>query len=198
VIMHDATIDRMTAYNGRVKDFILDSLRGINVSDPIHPEWGQHAIPTFNEVLNLCKGKINIYLDFKDAAVADTYREIVNAGMEKNIVVYINAPHQFTEWRKIAPQIPLMISLPGTIKTKKKMNQLLDSLKIDVLDGSYDEYNSETLLAAKEKNVPVWADIQSVDEGPDQWNKALIYEFRGLQTDHPAALIRHLKKLKIR
>jgi glycerophosphoryl diester phosphodiesterase len=198
VIMHDATINRMTEYNGRVKDFMLDSLRRIKVMETLHPEWGLHLIPTFKEVLKLCRGKINIYLDFKDAPVAIAYKEIVMAGMERNIVVYINAPFQLTEWRKIAPQIPLMISLPKVITTKKEMLQLLDSLKIDVLDGSYDDYNAETLLAAQEKKVPVWADIQSADEGPNRWNTALVNDFGGFQTDHPRALIKYLKKKRIR
>jgi glycerophosphoryl diester phosphodiesterase len=198
VIMHDATIDRMTEYNGRVKDFMLDSLRRIKVMEPLHPEWGLHVIPTFKEVLKLCKGKINIYLDFKDATVTTAYREILNAEMEKNIVVYINVPHQFTEWRKIAPQMPLMISLPKVITAKEEMFELLDSVKIDVLDGSYDDYTAETLLAAKEKHIPIWADIQSEDEGPDRWNRALRYKFEGLQTDHPGALIKYLKKKRVR
>ena len=99
----------------------------------------------------MCKGKINIYLDFKDAAVEQTYKEIVTAGMENNVVVYINEPHQFEEWGTIAPNIPLMISLPKAIKTKAEMVQLLETFNIDILDGDYTEYNTETVLAAKEK-----------------------------------------------
>jgi len=177
---------------------VFDSLRQIKVREELHPEWGLHLIPTFREVLQLCKGKINIYLDFKEASAAVAYKEIVNAGMEKNIVVYINEPHQFTEWRKIAPQMPLMVSLPKAIKTKQEMIQLLNFLKIDVLDGDYDEYNGETVLAAKEKHVPVWADIQSADEGADRWDKVLALGLEGLQTNHPEALIEYLKKKEIR
>ncbi|HEX3024279.1 MAG TPA: hypothetical protein VHP12_03625, partial [Chitinophagaceae bacterium] len=140
---------------------------------------------------------INIYLDFKEASVAAAYKEIINAGMEKNIVVYINEPHQFIEWRKIAPQMPLMISLPKEIKTGQEMIQLLNDYKADVLDGSYEEYNAATVLAAKEKNIPIWADIQSGDENT-RWEKALSLGLEGLQTDHPKALIEYLTKKGIR
>lgn len=189
VIMHNATIDHMTGRQGQVSDFLFDSIRQIKVREPLYPEWGLHAIPTFKEVLQLCKGKINIYLDFKDAAVEQTYKEIVTAGMENNVVVYINEPHQFEEWGTIAPNMPLMISLPKAIKTKAEMVQLLETFNIDILDGDYTEYNTETVLAAKEKKVPVWADIQSPDEGPDQWNAVLTMGLAGLQSDHPKALI---------
>jgi glycerophosphoryl diester phosphodiesterase len=189
VIMHNATIDHMTAQQGEIKSFTLDALRKIKVREPLHPEWGMHTIPTFKEVLQLCKGKINVYLDFKDASVAQTYQEIIDAGMENNIVVYINEPHQFEEWGTIAPNMPLMISLPKAVKTTTEMNEVLHTFDIDILDGDYTEYNPETVAAATQKHIPIWADVQSKEEGPDQWNAALKLGLAGMQSDHPKALI---------
>ncbi|NNV56200.1 glycerophosphodiester phosphodiesterase family protein [Limnovirga soli] len=198
VIMHDATVDRMTGNKGLVKDFTLAQLQTIQLTQPQHAEWGTQPIPTFKQVLALCKGKINIYLDYKEAAVVTAYQEICNAGMEKNIVVYINQPAQFSSWRNIAPQMPLMISLPKAVKTKEEMFQLLDSLQIDVLDGDADDYTPATVMAAKEKHIPIWADIQSANENEESWNKALALGFPGLQTDHPKALINFLIKKGLR
>jgi glycerophosphoryl diester phosphodiesterase len=56
-------------------------------------------VPEFKEVLALCKGKINIYLDFKEADVAETWREIKAAGMEKHVVVYLNKEAQYQQWK---------------------------------------------------------------------------------------------------
>ena len=198
VIMHNSTIEDMTGQQGELSSFTFDSLRRIKVREPLHPEWGLHTIPTFKEVLQLCKGKINIYLDFKEASVAETNKQIIDAGMENNVVVYINEPHQFEEWGKIAPNMPLMISLPRAVKTRAEMLQVLNTFKIDILDGDYTEYNPETVLTAKEKKVPIWADIQSEDEGPAQWNVALALGLAGLQTDHPKALIEFLIKKGMR
>jgi len=188
VIMHDGTVNRMTEANGKVNEWLFDSLRTLKVADAAHPEWGLHNIPSFKEVLQLCKGKINIYLDFKAASVADAYKEIVAAGMEKNMIVYINAPQQFTDWRRIAPQMPLMISLPQKASNRQEMNKVLEEYKIDILDGNYNEYSVETILAAKEKGIPVWADIQSPEEAK-HWEAALKLGLQGLQTDHPKELI---------
>lgn len=173
VIMHDATLERMTGVKKRVKDLDLDSLNLLKIRDLNHFEWGQHAIPTFKEVLALCKNKINIYLDFKDASVEQSYKEIIEAGMKENVIVYINSKAQFDDWRRISPNMPLMISLPKAIKTASEMNDLLTSMKVDILDGNYAEYTAETVKAAFTKNVPIWADIQSRTEGPEQWEKQL-------------------------
>ncbi len=198
VIMHNASIEHMTGQAGEISSYAFDSLRKIKVRDLSHPEWGLHTIPTFKEVLQSCKGKINIYLDFKEASVAQTYKEIMDAGMENHVVVYINEPHQFGEWGTIAPNMPLMISLPKAVKTKAEMNEVLHTFDIDILDGDYTEYNTETVKAATEKHIPIWADVQSKEEGPDQWNAALKLGLAGLQSDHPKALIDFLIKKGIR
>jgi glycerophosphoryl diester phosphodiesterase len=198
VVMHDATINRMTGINGSIHNITFDSLRKLEVRESKHPEWGNHVIPTFQEVLKLSKRRINIYLDFKNASAKSAYNEIVAAGMENNVIVYINNPNQFTDWRNVAPNIPLMISLPGKVKTKEALFQVLEKYQTDLLDGNYNEYNVETVAAAKEKNIPIWADIQSIDENPTLWDKALNLSLQGLQTDHPKALIDYLKKKGIR
>jgi glycerophosphoryl diester phosphodiesterase len=196
--MHDATINRMTGINGSIENITYDSLRKLEVRDVNHPEWGNHTIPNFKEVLKLSKRKINIYLDFKNASAKAAYAEIVASGMENNVIVYINNPKQFTDWRNVAPKMPLMISLPGKVNSKEALFQVLEKFQIDLLDGNYSEYNLETVAAAKEKNIPIWADIQSVDENPLLWDKALNLSLKGLQTDHPKALIDYLKKKGIR
>ncbi len=198
VVMHDATINRMTGINGSIHNMTFDSLKKLEVRESKHPEWGYQTIPTFQEVLKLSKRKINIYLDFKNASAKAAYNEIVASGMENNVIVYINNPNQFTDWKNVAPNIPLMISLPGKVKNKEALFQVLEKNQTDLLDGNYNEYNAETVAAAKEKNIPIWADIQSVDENPTLWDKALNLSLQGLQTDHPKALIDYLKKKGIR
>ena len=198
VVMHDGTINRMTGLNGSIQNISFDSLRTLAIRESKHLEWGNHQIPSFKEVLKLSKRKINIYLDFKNASAKAAYTEILEAGMENNVIVYINSPKQFIDWRNVAPKMPLMISLPEKVNTKEALFQALDKYKVDLLDGNYSEYNVETVAAAKEKNTPIWADIQSVDENPILWDKAINLSLQGLQTDHPKALIEYLKKKGIR
>ena len=198
IIMHNSDIEHMTSIKGKVKEMRFDSLRKIMVKDPTHSEWGLHKIPTFNEVLELCKGKINIYLDFKDADVEKTYQEILAAHMEKNIMVYINAPSQYTAWRKIAPEMPLVISLPKKVNTDKQMKKMILRYKMEILDGDFSEYTAQAVFTAQQNHILVWPDIQSTDEGPECWDKALALGFDGLQTDHPAALIKYLISKGIR
>ena len=198
VIMHDATVNRMTNGIGKVSDLSWAELKQLKVIEKNHPEWPEQSIPLFSEVLKLCKGKINIYLDFKNADVNASYQALKKAGMQHSVIVYINAPRQLVEWKKIAPQIPLMVSLPDSVQSAAQLNSFLDQYKIHLLDGSYKEYTVEMVNAAKAKNIPVWPDIQSATEGPEQWEKAINLGFTGLQTDHPEAMVNYLKNKKRR
>ncbi len=198
VIMHDGTVNRMTNGIGKVSDLTWAELKQLKVIEKNHPEWPEQSIPLFSEVLKLCKGKINIYLDFKNADVNASYQALKKAGMQHSVIVYINAAHQLAEWKKIAPQIPLMVSLPDSVQSAAQLNSFLDQYKIHLLDGSYKEYTVEMVNAAKAKNIPVWPDIQSATEGPEQWEKAINLGFTGLQTDHPEAMVNYLKNKKRR
>jgi glycerophosphoryl diester phosphodiesterase len=86
VIMHDASVNRMTDDSGLIRNMTWEKLQTLTVRDRAHPEWGRQEIPLFTQVLDLCKGKIYVYLDFKSADPAAAWREIVKRGMEKEVI----------------------------------------------------------------------------------------------------------------
>lgn len=188
VVVHDATVDRTTDGKGRVADLTLAELRALKV---LNGEKKSHRIPEFKEVLKVCKGEINIYLDFKEADVTQTWEQIREAGMEKQVVVYLNKIPQYKQWRNVAPQMPLMTSLIDEVKNSAQLNIFLGQVKIEVLDNIA---SPEMVQTAAEKGVAVWLDVQSPSEGPDSWEEALGKGVHGLQTDHPAKLVAFLKE----
>lgn len=198
VILHNANLSDMTGYDKDVRDMLFDSLRKIKIRDPFYQEWGLHIIPTLQEVLQLCKGKINIYINFEDADVAQTFKTIFDAGMQEHVLIYIHEPHQFEAWGTMAPMMPLAMSLPEKIDTKVAMLSLLQTFNIDILNGNYTAFNAATITAAKETSVPVWADTLSLEEDAIQWNAAVGLGFNGLQTNHPKQLIDFLKAKGLR
>ncbi|MBS1609348.1 MAG: glycerophosphodiester phosphodiesterase family protein [Bacteroidetes bacterium] len=194
VIMHDASVDRMTNGKGKVNELSYKEIKELKITDKHKQGLPVYTIPTFKEVLNTCKGKTGIYLDFKDADPAKVYTMIREAGMEKNVVIYLNKEEQYYEWKKVAPEMPLMSSPPENAKDSSVLQQFLAKWDIAALDGSVDEYTDEMLKTTEANHVAVWLDVQSADEGPDKWNRALQKGIRGLQTDHPEKLIRYLKE----
>lgn len=198
VIMHDATVDRMTNGKGKVKDLTYKEIKELKVADKKNQNSPAYSIPTFKEVLNTCKGKIGIYLDFKDADAEKVYAMIKETGMEKNIIVYLNKEEQYYQWKKAAPPMPLMSSPPENAKDINAFQEFLNKWDVSVLDGSLDEYTDEMLKIAGANHVAVWLDVQGSDEGPAKWDTAIKRGIKGLQTDHPAKLVQYLRSKNLR
>jgi glycerophosphoryl diester phosphodiesterase len=188
VIMHDKSIDRMTNGEGNLNDLSWSMLSHYKVIDKKRPQLGEHKIPLFAEVLDMCKGKIKIYLDFKEADVKATWELICTMGMENSFVVYINHLDQYQDWRAIAPQVPLMVSLPDSVNSVGSLKNFLQEVDAEVLDGDCKNYSPEMVQLALVNHRQVWLDFQQYDEGPEQWRKGIFLGIQGFQTDRPKEL----------
>ena len=71
VSIHNKDIDSYVANGelGLVSEMTLEQLKQLDIGSRISPEWSNERIPTFEEILGLCKGRVGIYLDLKDASV---------------------------------------------------------------------------------------------------------------------------------
>ncbi len=188
VLMHDATVDRTTDGKGRVADLTLAAIKDMKIRST---DGKEYRVPTFEEALQACKGKLNIYLDFKSADVTAAWEQLKAAGMEKRVVVYLNSREQYSTWRTIAPAVPLMTSLPAEIKTTEQLAIFLQQTQIRVLDNITD---SAMIAVARQYHVMVWLDVQHPAEGPADWKEAMEKGVQGMQTDHPEALVRFLDR----
>ncbi|MBV8390427.1 MAG: glycerophosphodiester phosphodiesterase family protein [Mucilaginibacter sp.] len=197
VSMHDGTVDRMTNAKGPVKDKTLAEIEQLQVKSRDSLDKTVYRVPTFEEILKLCKDKIYIYIDFKNAPASATYAMLKKYGMEKQVLVYINAIQQFIDWRHVAPDMPLMFSMPNSVKDVEGMKTFINQVKPDILDGGWKEYTKEMVQFANEQHIPIWPDIQSKDEDKN-WDAAVALGLKGLQTDHPAALIKYLEEKGLR
>jgi len=193
ISMHDASINRMTDSQGLIKDLTLQQVKELKVHVKNKPDTTTYHIPTFEQILELCRDKIYIYVDFKEADATATLNVLKQYHMEKQVLVYINKASQIADWRKTDPTMPLMLSMPDSVKDAGAMKKFIDIYHPDVLDGNYNTYTHDMLQFAASAKLPVWPDAQSLLEGPPVWDKAIAIGLKGLQTDNPPALIKYLE-----
>ncbi len=192
VLCHNETVDATTNGTGLVSHLTWKEIAVLRIRSR---DGKEYHIPDFSQVLKLCKNRINIYLDFKEAEVAETYRQIRTAGMEKQVVVYLNKESQYASWRKSAPRMPLMSSLPEFIRTREQLQALMEKMPLQVLDNVTD---TSRLRLAREAGIHVWLDVQGKDERPAKWKAAMEKGVQGLQTDYPKQLIEYLNQRRLR
>ncbi len=192
VSLHDASVTRMTGGNGAIKDLTLAQIESLKINAKTKGDTATYRIPTFEQILKLCKDKIYIYIDFKEADVAQTMSVLKQYHMDKQVIVYINKPTQLTEWRKAQPNMPLILSMPDSVKSIVGMKKFISEYKPDILDGNYEAYDGKMMEYAKFYSLPVWPDGQSELEGPLVWDKVIALGLRGLQTDNPVGFANYL------
>lgn len=196
VSLHNESVDRMTNGKGLVKDLMMTEIEKLKINST--DETQKLKIPTFKQILQLCKNKIYLYIDFKEADPTIVTPLLREYGMENQVLVYINNPEQFAAWRKAAPKTPLLLSLPDNVKDSLAMITFINQYKPDALDGDFKQYDHHLLAAAKSRHLPVRPDGQSKAEGPAVWDEVILKGLDGLQTDHPKDLIDYLKQKGLR
>jgi len=197
VLMHDGTVNRMTDGHGAVRELSLAQIRALTVRDPKRPQIPPDRVPTFSEALGLIKGRLNIYLDFKEGDRAAVAKIIRDAGVARQIIVYDDVD-SVSEWHRAATELALIISPPDGIKDPKQLIEFATGKGIEILDGNWRQYSREMVEAANRAGVRIWPDIQTATEDTAYFAKVLALGFSGVQTDHPEELITWLKSKNLR
>ncbi len=195
VIMHDGTVDRTTNGKGAVKDLDFDTIRALDAGSKFDPKYAEERVPTLDEVLDLCHNKINVYVDHKEAPTEQVFEAIKKHGMEKQVVIY-NNPRDLKEWKRVAPHLPVMPSLPSQYRRPGGIAEFEALLSAEVLDGNIVEWTKELVDQAHALHIKVYVDNLGPNDNPEGFRKAIAMGVDGIQTDHLDQLVATLKERK--
>lgn len=193
VIMHDKTVDRTTNGTGNVSDYTFNELRELRLKH--NGQVTGELIPSFEEVLQLVKGKIMLDVDFKaDQRFAEkTCHAIKEAEMEDQVLFFMYDYKEVPDLRKIAPSI-LVMPRAYSLKDMDKIMKM-GNIPVIHIDPSY--YKEKTIREYADK-TRIWANAlgkydnySNKSEGFEQMLKDLRH-VNIIQTDFPEELIRFL------
>ncbi len=193
VSIHTSTVDAYVEnISGKVNNFTLAELKQMNIGKRVGTKWENERIPTFEEILQLCKGKIGIYLDLKVPDVKAQIEIIKKHEMEKDIIWYIPASYMDAiKEVKINCYKCFPMPDPGP---KENIAKVFEEVQPHVIATDMGELNEEYMKIAKKLNIKV---IVDEDEGTEEeWEKIIGWGTDGIQTDNPEKLIEYLKNRK--
>lgn len=190
VLMHDGSVDRTTTGKGKISEMTLAQLRALR----FRGKWPDERIPTFDEALAVCKGRIKVYIDHKDAKPADLMAAVEKHGMLADVVVY-GSPELLKEYKRLQPKVWIMPPHPGSVEA---IGKLVAELKPETLDGNIREWKLEEAQAAHAAGAQVWVDYPENYDNEAGVQKAIEFDLEAIQTDHPERLIELLKQRNLR
>lgn len=185
VSVHDSTIDKyVDGRTGKVREMSLAELKALDIGIKQGPEHKGMRIPTLDEILTLCKDRIGIYIDLKDADVAKVADAVRRHGMDQNVVWFADDD----DIARLIEVCPTCIPMPDPYGLEK-LQPLIDRFHPDVIAAVWREYSKEFVEICHESGALVFVD----ESDPSCWEDALEWGSDGIQTDHPGKLIEFLK-----
>lgn len=199
IIMHDEKITRTTGKPGKTTDYTYQELQQFPLLFNGQPT--KEKIPTFEQVLQLTKGKIMVDVDFKadgDAAAKQTVDMIAKHHMEQQVLFFIyEHPYatQLLQWNAKLQVMPRAHSI-AEIHEIEKMG------KFPVIHIDDDFYTDSTMQRVANNGTRIWINTlgdydkmeeKQADSGFDQRLKDAKYA-NAIQTDYPEKLLAYLRK----
>lgn len=110
VLGHDANLKRVAGINRSIGSMTYAELLELDVGTWFSPDYAGERIPTLSEVLEACKGRININIEIKNVGKsselpARVVEQILEHGMEEQCVVTSTSLNYLKEVKELAPQL---------------------------------------------------------------------------------------------
>lgn len=191
VSVHNATIDNyVSGIKGQVNEMTLKELKALDIGSGIGDEWKNTRIPTFEEILQLCNGKIGIYLDLKDAPVDELMKIIRKYKMEKDIIWYIPANY-LLGIEGVDTLFGNSFPMPDP-RSEENLENILKKLNPCAVATDMGTLSQQFVQMAHEYGTRV---IVDEDKGTvAEWEQIIRWGTDGIQTDNPEKLIDFLNK----
>jgi len=186
VSVHNKDIDSYVTNReqGLVSEMTLEQLKQLNIGSRISPHWSNERIPAFEEILDLCKGRVGIYLDLKDASVEKLVYIVKKWDMAGQVLWYAD----FDELERIAKLCPECILMPDP-GPEENLPKVIERFQPLVIAAVWRYYSQSFAAKCHQAGAIVIVD----ESAPTCWEDVLEWDSDGIQTDHPAQLIAFLK-----
>lgn len=111
VVTHDSSLKRCTGKNARVYDVTYAEVEQLDAGRWFSARFAGTKIPTFEEVLQLCQGKIDLNVEIKPNSStptleAETVRLLQEYGFEGHCVITSQNYETLHKVKELAPDIP--------------------------------------------------------------------------------------------
>lgn len=126
VSLHDPILDRTTNGTGPVGSLTLAEVQRLDAGRSFAPAWRGERVPTFREILELAKGRADVFLDLKEQGEAYTARVVADIrrwGEPARIILGVRSAEDIRYYRRHLPEA----SMVGLIPTTKEIEAFAEA-----------------------------------------------------------------------
>lgn len=216
ILLHDKTIDRTTTGKGKPEDYTLAELRQFRLRNGAGHKT-DHVIPTFEEVMTLCKGKILVNVDKGYDYFKDAYAILEKTGTVQQCIMKAGLPYEQVR-KENGEVLEKMIFMPVINLHKDGAETIIDGYMKNLKPVAYElvfdndgEEVQRLIKKVRDSGAKVfinslWAELcgghyddRAVEQNePDEsWGWIIGQGVKLIQTDRPQQLLKYLRERKL-
>ena len=216
ILLHDKTIDRTTTGKGNPEDYTLAELRQFRLRNGAGHKT-DHVIPTFEEVMTLCKGKILVNVDKGYDYFKDAYAILEKTGTVQQCIMKAGLPYEQVR-KENGEVLEKMIFMPVINLHKDGAETIIDGYMKNLKPVAYElvfdndgEEVQRLLKKVRDSGAKIfinslWAELcgghyddRAVEQNePDEsWGWIIGQGVKLIQTDRPQQLLKYLRERKL-
>jgi glycerophosphoryl diester phosphodiesterase len=186
VLYHDGRLDGKTSGSGRVADYSLADLQKLDAGSWFAPRYAGEHLLSLKEAFELARNKINLYLDCKSIDPASLVREILDAGMERQVVVF-DSYETLLRIRELSQgRVPVMPKW----RPADGVADWVSRLQPGAVEIDADQLTPEICRTFHGKGIKVQAKTLGKDwDRPEVWDGVIAAGADWIQTDYAEELI---------
>lgn len=216
VVMHDKTINRTMTGKGKPEDYTLSELKAMRLKNGVACKT-RHQIPTLEEVMLLCKGKVMVNIDKGYDYFQEAYAVLEKTGTTDHCVIKANLPYERVKAEN-GDVLDKVIFMPIVNLHKEGAEAIIDSYQTHMKPAAYElvfDNDGQDVLhlinkvrdsGAKLFINSLWPELcgghdddRAVElHQPDEsWGWIVNQGAKLIQTDRPALLLDYLRNKKL-
>lgn len=187
LLSHDAVVTDSAGKTWTLREVRLEALQPVDVGTRFAARFAGERLISLSDCLAFCKGRLNLYLDCKAIDPESLTREILAAGMERQVIVY--AP--LDEVRKVQSNSQNRVATmakwrPGLPVPDWAVTNGLAAVEIDAPDLA-------PAVCAAFQQAGVLVQVKALDlwDRPEFWDRAMAAGANWVQTDLPEEVLAH-------
>ncbi len=192
VLSHDATLDHATNGSGKINDKTLAEIQRFDAGSKFDPKFAGERVPTLEQVLTLCKGKIDVLLDLKesgeqyDRRVAKMVKSISDP---QRIIVGVRSVEQAKQFRKLLPKARQLGLIEKPAEIEVYVAAGVEMIRL------WPKWLTDTSLVRRVRQAGVKLHLNGTTGSAEEVTELLKHRPDSLSSDDPARLIATLAEL---
>jgi glycerophosphoryl diester phosphodiesterase len=185
ILFHDAVLDRKTDGSGAVREHTLAELLALDAGERFFAAARGERLLTLPQVLELARGRLNLYLDCKEVDPELLATEILTAGMERQVVVFDKVPSLQRVRSASGGRVPIMPKW----RTPHGTTTWADEVRPEAVEINADELTAEVARSFHERGIVVQVKVLGGWDRPEVWGRVVADGADWLQTDRAEEIL---------